>query len=109
MKKFLPILVFIFALLPDVAFAGTKLHMVLFGNTSDNSIGRSMLVDVSYYDRLSKELKAIIAEENVELIYHRFLGSDCNPAMANDQSSVQDSRSFFDRVRNKDKGADTSD
>ena len=84
MKKFLPMLVFIFALLPDVAFAGTKLHMVLCGNTSDNSIGRSMLVDVSYYDRLSKELKAIIAEENVELIYHRFLGSNCNPAMAND-------------------------
>ena len=77
MKKIVVIYIF-FLLSINAAYSATKLHMVLFGNTSDQSIGQSMLVDVSYYDYLSSELQKVF-NNNVEVKYQRFLGRDCNP------------------------------
>lgn len=77
MKKI--VLIYICYLLSiNVTYSATKLHMVLFGNTSDQSIGQSMLVDVSYYDYLSSELQKVL-DDNVEVKYQRFLGIECNP------------------------------
>ena len=59
--------------------AGVKLHMVMFCNSTDKSVGQAMLVDASYYDYLSSELKLALAED-VEVVYHRFLGGNCCPA-----------------------------
>ena len=83
MKKKSIFLLIIFLFSINTLYAGTKLHMVLFGNTSDQSIGQSMLVDVSYYDYLSSELKTVLSDD-VEVIYHRFLGKECCPSKVND-------------------------
>ena len=77
MKKIVLIYTF-FLLSVNAAYSTTKLHMVLFGNTSDQSIGQSMLVDVSYYDYLGSELQKVL-KDNVEVKYQRFLGRECNP------------------------------
>lgn len=77
LKKIVLIYTF-FLLSVNAAYSTTKLHMVLFGNTSDQSIGQSMLVDVSYYDYLGSELQKVL-KDNVEVKYQRFLGRECNP------------------------------
>ena len=46
------LLLFVFSFFLNNAIANTQLHMVLFGNTTDGSIGQSMMIDVSYYDYL---------------------------------------------------------
>lgn len=57
--------------------------MVLFGNTTDGSIGQSMMIDVSYYDYLYSELKMVLANEGVDVKYNRFIGNDCSPQNVN--------------------------
>lgn len=55
------LLLFVFSFFLNNAIANTQLHMVLFGNTTDGSIGQSMMIDVSYYDYLYSELKMVLA------------------------------------------------
>lgn len=83
MKKKILLLSVIFSLFFSTVFANVKLHMVLFGNTSDKSIGQAMMVNVGYYDYLSAELKRILAKDGVEVVYHRFLGNECSPNNVN--------------------------
>ena len=77
MKK-ITLLYISFLISVNASYSVNKLHMVLFGNTSDQSIGQSMLVDVSYYDYLSSELQRVL-NDDIQVEYQRFLGRDCNP------------------------------
>lgn len=77
------LLLFVFSFFLNNAIANTQLHMVLFGNTTDGSIGQSMMIDVSYYDYLYSELKMVLANEGVDVKYNRFIGNDCSPQNVN--------------------------
>lgn len=56
-----------------------KLHVVIFGDTNDPSIGQAVITDVSLFENLAKEIERVLSSEGVKIISYKHVGGDCSP------------------------------
>lgn len=63
--------------------AQAKMHIVVFGDTGDASIGSAVGTDINLFDRLTHDIQQAVQSEGVKCSIYKFVGSKCSPSNLN--------------------------
>ncbi len=60
-----------------------KFHLVIFGDTNDQSIGQAVSTDVQLLEDYMNEIKPLLSSEGVDYKEYKYIGNNCSPKKLN--------------------------